>query len=177
MMPEKFKRCGRCKEHKPLTEFYPSRTRGGLQRGAKGVMSLCKSCDAERQRHARASRKARQRAQGVSRDPGKNRAHPRHPDAIECRECGPPFLFNTLQTHLHRIHGYGKREYQRRYPGAPVISETMRAMFREHARDRAYDKEPRRSYRNRKTGELEELRVYWTPSRVIQSLRAANAQL
>jgi len=73
--------------------------------------------------------------------------------------------------HLHRIHGIGKQEYQRRYPGALVTSETLRAHFRDLARDRAFDKEPARATRA-SNGEIVERRIYWTAELVIDAALA-----
>jgi len=50
---EQHKQCGRCKQFKPLDEFYK------FERGAFGVMSICKECIKQHEREHRAIRQKR----------------------------------------------------------------------------------------------------------------------
>jgi hypothetical protein len=69
---------------------------------------------------------------------------------VECLICGD--RMRTLATHLPRRHGVSSAEYLRRYPGAALISEELRAIRRDLALDRGWAR-------------------YWTRARIRAALK------
>lgn len=71
-------------------------------------------------------------------------------DRIACRICGLPV--HSLGAHLPAAHGIDSREYLRRYPGSPIVSEHMRAIHLDLYADRHGA-------------------PYWTPERIVAAMQ------
>ena len=121
------KQCSRCKQFKPLDEFYK------FERGAFGVMSICKECIKQYERGRRSN--------------GQKRCNDRYKNDPEYREWNkahPEQSKEWRKNHLERFREY-QREYKREHPGK---------------NQREYQKEWRRThpghlnkYRRKKKGE------------------------
>lgn len=88
-------------------------------------------------------------------------------DPIVCRVCRDEgktaCLFLALGKHLNAMHGVSVAEYRRRYPGAPVMSDEVKAHLRVVLEDRVAD------------GRAPVERL-WSRGRIIRALREDAAR-